>query len=62
VQAAGAGAAGGNMQKTFNAKTPRRKDSKNFQIGLPSQPVTKKWLGFPEVFSGSDLCALASLR
>jgi hypothetical protein len=62
VQAAGAGAVGGNMQKTFNAKTPRRKDAKNSRNELPSQPVTKKRLGFFEVFSGSALCAIASLR
>jgi hypothetical protein len=40
----------------------QRKGVKNFQIGLPSQRVTKKRLGFPEVFSGSDLCAFGSLR
>jgi len=62
VQPAGAGTVGGNMQKTFNAKTPRRKDAKNFQIGLLSQPAMKKRFGFPEVFSESDLCAFAPLR
>jgi hypothetical protein len=37
----------------------QRKDAKNFQIGLLSQPAMKKRFGFPEVFSGSDLCAFA---
>jgi len=59
VQAAGAGAEGGKKQKSFNAKTPKRKDAKNFRIGLPSQPVTKKRLGLIEVSSGSDLCVFA---
>jgi hypothetical protein len=40
----------------------RDSTAKNFRIGLLSQPATKKRFGFPEVFSGSDLCAFAPLR
>jgi hypothetical protein len=46
----------------FNAKTPRRKDAKNYRIGLPSQSVTERRFGFAEVNHRLSLGASASLR
>jgi hypothetical protein len=48
----------------INAKTPRRKDAKNYRIGLPPQPVIKQCLGFCELnlkFQPLRLCVKTRL-